>query len=203
MTSETQHAIQRFLNMIDPGAPISYSTLAKLGSKSSTQHALRQLCATEKLINVCRGFYVKPRHIKSLPQVALSCSPDSIAKLWALENGYILVSSGFEEMHRLRFQAQTPVKQLYWSNGPARVFRVGNATVTIKRVVESKLLWHDHPLGRLYRAMVSLNPKYTTRTQIEKALTIICSSDKQACVERLLSEKSLKKWRQHLLHLQD
>ena len=195
MPSKTQQTIEQFLQTNGPGIPISLKTLAQFGSKSATKYVLRRLCVTGKLINAYRGFYVKPKHLESLPSVIVSCSPEDVAKLWAKENGYILVSSVFEELYQLRFQTQAPITTLYWSNGPSRQIRVGNATAQIQREPESKLLWHDRSIGRLYRALQPITPEHATGSQLLKALSTVSSdNNKQECLKELLSEKSLGKW---------
>ena len=196
MPTKTQQAIEQSLQAKASGIPISLKTFAQFGSKSAIKYALRRLCVTGRLINVCRGFYVKPKRLESVPSVVVSCSLEDVAKLWAKENGYILTSSGFEELYRLRFQTQAPISTLYWSNGPSRRFRIGNATVRIQHVSESKLLWHDRPLGRLYRALQSIAPEHATGSQLSKALSIVSSdhTEQECLLKELLSENALRKW---------
>jgi len=188
--------IQSHLIQLESGVPILHRQLKGFGSNSATQKALRSLCEEGSLVRVMKGYYVRPKKLTSIPSIAVTCTPKDIAKLWAKEKGYILTSTSFEEAYRLRFQTQMPVKTQFWTDGPNKVFTVGKATVSVKHVAASKLLWHDLPLGRLYRAMQVLKPEYTSEPDLKQVLKKLCTSDQEIdeSMALLSSEPLLKKW---------
>ena len=174
---------------------MSYYT--KFDSKSSVQHALRKLCKDGDLINIARGFYVKPKIVSSLPGVELSCSTESLAESWAKDRGYILTSTDTEEQYRLRFCTQAPMKIIYWSDGPYRTFQIGYSAIEIRHVADSKLIWHNQQIGRIFRALLTLRPDYCFETPLKKALFMLCHTESEVdnAILRLLSVKLLKNWK--------
>lgn len=164
---------------LQPVKPFPYRLLRGLGSESSTQRAVRQLCEEGHLVRVMTGFYVQPKKLESVPNITVTCSPEDLAKAWAKERGYILTTTSFEEAYRLRFQTQAPMQTEYWTNGPSRTFKIGNAIASSRHVPDNLLLWHDLPIGRLYRALQSLPFKYIKSSDLKKALTILYSTEKE------------------------
>lgn len=181
---------------LEPARPIPYRLFRGFGSNSSTHRAVGQLCEEGHLTRVMTGFYVRPKKLKSLPNITVTCSPEDLAKAWAKERNYILTTTGFEEAYRLRFQTQAPIQTQFWTNGPNKTFEIGNALVFAKHVPDDLLLWHDLPEGRLYRALQEINPKYTRSRDFRKALSILYSSDKKrkCAVLLLLQNRSIQAW---------
>lgn len=158
---------------LEPAKPFPYRLLKGLGSESSTQRAVRQLCEDGHLIRMMTGFYVRPKKHKLLPNITVTCSPEDLVKAWAKERSYILTTTSFEEAYRLRFQTQAPMRTEYWTNGPSKTFKIGNAIAFTRHVPDDLLLWHDLPVGRLYRALRSLSVEHTKPRELKKALSIV------------------------------
>ncbi|WP_339067159.1 DUF6088 family protein [Teredinibacter turnerae] len=180
----------------DPGQPIAYRELKGYGSGSATQRWIKHFCQMGTLTRVMTGFYVRPKSIASLPNITLTCEPAALAKAWAQEKGYILTTSDAEELYRLRFQTQMPVHTQLWTNGPSKIFKVGNASVSTRHVPPSKLMWHNIPLGRLFRALQALNPKTTNSEKLVRAFKLLGHSESETRIGlyTLLKEPSLAKW---------
>ncbi|WP_096084479.1 DUF6088 family protein [Agaribacterium haliotis] len=181
---------------LEPAKPFPYRRLKGAGSESSTKRAIRQLCEEGHLLRVMTGFYVRPKKHKLLPNITITCSPENLTKAWAKERGYILTTTSFEEAYRLRFQTQAPVQTEYWTNGPSRTFTVGNAIASTRHVPDNLLLWHDLPVGRLYRALQSLSVEHTKPRELQKALSILYSTEKEISQALLQMEQneSFQKW---------
>ena len=180
----------------EPGQPIAYRELKGYGSCSATQRWLKHFCRIGTITRVMTGFYVRPKSIASLPNTTITCEPAALAKAWAQEKGYILTTSDVEELYRLRFQTQMPVRSQIWTNGPSKTFKIGNASVSTKHVPPSKLLWHDIPLGRLFRALQTLNPNTTNPEKLVRAFKLLGQSESETRIglSTLLKEPSLAKW---------
>lgn len=188
--------ILRRILEFEPGQPIAYRKLKGYGSGSTTQKWLRHFCQAGTITRVMTGFYVRPKSIAPLPNTTITCEPAAIAKAWAQEKGYILTTTDIEELYRLRFQTQMPVHTQLWTNGPSKTFKVGNASVSTRHVPPSKLLWHDIPLGRLFRALQALNPKTTNPEKLVRAFKLLGHSESETLIglSTLLKESSLAKW---------
>lgn len=83
-----------------------------------------------------------------------------------------------------------------WTNGPSKTFKIGNASVCTRQVPRSKLLWHDIPLGRLFRALQALNPKTTKPEKWVRAFKLLSHSESETSIglSALIKEPSLTKW---------
>ncbi len=180
----------------EPGQPIAYRKLKGYGSGSATQRWIKHFCQMGTITRVMTGFYVRPKSIASLPNITVTCEPAALAKAWAQEKGYILTTTDVEELYRLRFQTQMPVHTQLWTNGPSKTFKIGNASVSIRHVPPSKLLWHDAPLGRLFRALQALNPETTEPDQLLRAFKLLGHSDNEINIDIsvLIKESSLSRW---------
>jgi len=196
MTMTVLERIQDKLSKFKPGKPIPYRQLKGFGSNSSTQRALRHLCQQGDLVRVMVGFYVRPKVLDSVPSVTITCSPEDLALAWAREQNHILTTTSFEESYRLGFQTQMPVKKLFWTNGPNRVFVVGNSTVSVGHVSSFKLLWYDQPVGSLYRALLDLPYEHTKEDEILSALRRLYDSENEArsALNQLIGVRQLRNW---------
>ncbi|WP_353302581.1 DUF6088 family protein [Sessilibacter corallicola] len=181
---------------LEPATPLPYHLFKGLGSESSTQRAIRRLCEEGHLIRVMTGYYVRPKKHKSLPNITVTCSPETLAKAWAKERGYILTTTGFEEAYRLKFQTQAPVQTVYWTNGPSKTFKIGNAIAFTKHVADDLLLWHDLPVGCLYRAMLNMEAENSNSIKFNRALSLLFKSARarKKAISDLYQVKSLNNW---------
>lgn len=180
----------------EPGQPIAYRKLKGYGSVSATQRWIKHFCQTGTITRVMTGFYVRPKSIAFLPNITVTCEPAALAKAWAQEKGYILTTTDVEELYRLRFQTQMPVHTQLWTNGPSKTFKIGNASVSIRHVPPSKLLWYDVPLGRLFRALQALNPETIEPDELLRAFKLLGHSDNEINIDIpvLIKESSLSRW---------
>ena len=102
------------------GVPFAISGFYSLGSRASVEKAMSRLAKAGVVSRVSKGFYVRPKPLKSIPSISVTTSAKQVAQAWAKEHGYKLVSQGEESAYRLGFQTQAPVKTILWSNGPTR-----------------------------------------------------------------------------------
>lgn len=142
------------LNRIQRGVPFPIDSFYELGSETSVQKAFSRLVKEEVVARVSKGFYVRPKPLPSLPSINTTASANEVARVWAKKHGYKLVSQGLESAYHLGFQAQAPVKSVFWSNGPSRYFKVGNEVVEVKHKSLSQLRWDGLPEGALLRGLV-------------------------------------------------
>ncbi|GAA6169013.1 DUF6088 family protein [Sessilibacter corallicola] len=196
----SKHPIRdKILNKIQEfeyGQPITYRELKSCGFDSAVQRSIKHFCQTGILTRVMTGFYVRPKRHASLPNIMVTCGPEKLAKVWAKERGYILTSTDFEEMYQLRFQTQMPIRPRFWTDGPNKTFKVGNASVSVEHVSSEKLKWHDIPLGRFYRAIQARDPEWVKPKELLEALKLLGQSDEEigVSIATLTKEPSLSSW---------
>ncbi len=151
------------------GVPFSISGFYSLGSRASVEKAMSRLTKEGQIARVSKGYYVRPKPLKSIPSVQVSTSAEEVARAWARENNYILVPQGLESAYRLGLQTQAPIKKIFWSNGPSRQFAIGNETIEVRHTTEKKLRWAGRPEGALFRSLSVLLPESVSLQSIQKA----------------------------------
>ncbi|WP_159567289.1 DUF6088 family protein [Budvicia diplopodorum] len=201
--SVTALARQR-VHRMKRGVPFSISGFYPLGSRASVQQALSRLAKEGLIVRVERGFYARPKPLKSIPSIRVVTSAEKIAVVWAKERGYKIALQGLEAAYRLGMQTQAPVKRVYWSSGPTREFRVGNEIVRIQHKSASRLKWLNQPEGELLRGLLTLNEEHTRPEVLKTAFSRLNLSSGEArhVTAKLINEPALQTWRSQLEHLQ-
>lgn len=186
------------------GVPFSIEGFYELGTESAVQKAFSRLAKSGEIVRVSKGFYVRPKSIESLPGAKVMPSPEEVAKAWARNYGYKLVSNGFEAAYRLGLQTQAPARTIYWTNGPSREFRVGNSIVEVKHVASSKLKWLNQPEGMILRGLSVMEPEHFKPEQFSKVFKrlSLTGSEKERVLSNLKHSTLNAQWRQKLAQVE-
>jgi hypothetical protein len=186
------------------GVPFAISNFYPLGSRASVEKAMSRLAKEGVISRVSRGFYVRPKPLKSIPSINVTTSAKQVARAWAKENEYKLVSQGEESAYRLGFQTQAPVKEIFWSNGPSRRFEIGKEVVEVRHISKKKLRWAKLPVGELYRSFFSVSPESIGIPQMREALKRLSISEKESksVLHKLSSAPLPSGWQQKLESLE-
>ncbi len=133
-----------------------------------------------------------------------TASAEQVAKAWAKEHGYKLVSQGQEAAYRLGLQTQTPMKAVYWSNGPTREFRIGNQVVEVRHVSSQKLRWEKAPEGALLRALLVTPPESVSIPDLKKACQRLSLTPEETreVANKLSTTPLLNAWQSKLQQLE-
>lgn len=185
---------------IKRGVPFAITGFYALGSHTSVQKAFSRLTKDGVLERVSKGFYVRPKPMVSMPSIKVTTSAESVAKAWAKEHGYKLVSQGQEAAYRLGFQSQAPMKKVFWSDGPSREFRVGNQAVEIRRISSQKLRWQNAPEGALLRGLLVTPPESIEVFELEQAMRrlSLTPAEERLAVKKLCALPLLNGWQTKL-----
>jgi hypothetical protein len=151
------------------GLPFSIAGFYALGSRTSVQKSLSRLAKEGIVERVSKGFYVRPKSLPSMPSITVGASAEQVVKAWAKTNGYKMVRQGQEVAYRLGFQTQTPMKIIFWSNGPSREFKIGNEVVEVRHISHHKLRWEGAPEGELLRGMLVTRPASVEVSNLKRA----------------------------------
>ncbi|AUZ85972.1 hypothetical protein CDW43_03425 [Methylophaga nitratireducenticrescens] len=186
------------------GVPFAITGFYSLGSRTSVQKVMSRLAQEGVVERVSKGFYVRPKTLPSMPSIKTTASAEQVAKAWAKEHGYRLVSQGEAAAYRLGFQTQAPMKTVYWSNGPSRQFRIGNQAVEVRHVSRQKLCWGDTAEGILLRALLVTPPESVKLSDLKRAVQrLSLSPEETGLVLHKLSDFSLLKvWQGKLQQLE-
>lgn len=192
------------VNRMKRGVPFSITGFYSLGSRTSVQKAISRLAQEGVVERVSKGFYVRPKPLPSMPSIKTTASAEQVAKVWAKEHGYKLVSQGQEAAYRLGFQTQAPMKTVYWSNGPSREFRIGNQVVEVRHISGQKLRWGKTPEGTLLRGLLVMSPESVELSGLKRAIQRLSLSpvEARAVLHKLRSLPLLNAWQEKLQQLE-
>ncbi|MDP2522961.1 DUF6088 family protein [Neptunomonas phycophila] len=192
------------INRMKRGIPFSITGFYSLGSNTSVQKAISRLAKEGVVERVSKGFYVRPKPLPSIPSIKTTASADQVAKVWAKEHSYKLVSQGQEAAYRLGLQTQAPMKTVYWSNGPSREFRIGNQVVEVRHISDQKLRWAKGPEGVLLRGLLVTPPEFVDLAGLKKAARrlSLTPSETKAVAKKLKGLPSLAAWQSKLQQLE-
>jgi hypothetical protein len=193
------------LHRMKRGEPFSITRFYALGSPASVQKAISRFTQDGEVVRLRKGFYVRPKPLASLPSIKTTASAEQVAKAWAKEYGYKLVSQGQEAAYRIGFQTQAPMKKVFWSNGASTQFKIGNQVVEVRHVSRQKLLWEAKPEGILLRAMLVTPPEAIDTANLKKAIQRLSLTPDQttAITEKLSGLSILSNWKNNLQKLKE
>ena len=192
----TSEKVTRQLQRMRRGVPFSINQFHKLGTAASVHKALSRLVQEGVIERVAKGIHVRPKALASMPSIKITASAEQIAKKWAQQHGYTLVRQGVESAYRLGLQTQAPVKTVFWTNGASRTFTVGNETVEVRHVAESKLRWKSRPEGELLRSFTVTPASSVKLTELKKALSRLklSESESRTAIKKLKLAPLPKGW---------
>lgn len=186
------------------GEPFSITGFYKLGPLTSVQKAMSRLTKAGAITRVSKGIYVRPKLLKSLPSIKTTTSPERVAKIWAKEHGYTLVSHSMEAAYRLGFQTQAPIKTIFWTNGPSRRFVIGKAEVEVRHVTSNKVRWGNSAKGELLRGLLAIPPESLEPAMIKTASKrlSLSSSEIGSILKSLSRSATLSAWENRLKQIE-
>ena len=186
------------------GIPFPISGFYTLGSRTSVQKAMSRLAKEGSIERVSKGFYARPKPLPSLPSIKVISSAEQLAHVWAKEYNYKLVEQGLEEAYRLGFQTQAPIKTVYWSNGPTRLFKIGKEVIEVRHITEQKLRWIGRPEGVFLRGLTVMSPESIEIHDLQKAFKRMQLSKQEAkrIVHKLKSALLTVAWQEKFEQLE-
>lgn len=150
-------AIWRRIRAKHPGWVFTPKEFASLGKRAAIDQALSRLQRAGKIRRLSRGIYEYP---KIHPRIgALSPAPEAVAKAMAARTGSRIAISGSTALNLLGLSTQVPVQNLFLTEGPSKVVRIGNQTVTLKHAAPSKLLGAGTEAATIFQAVRSYGQK--------------------------------------------
>jgi hypothetical protein len=150
-----------------------------LGTRAAVDKVLSRLAKDGVIRKIARGIYDLPKDHKTFGR--LHPSPDTIVQAIAKRDKIKVLPGGALAANMLGLSDQVPMRMVYYTDGPARRFKVGNLNITFRRTTPrnmaltgtSALLFQAlRHLGRrnvspemVRRAYMKLTPAQQTRLQ--------------------------------------
>jgi hypothetical protein len=138
------------------GAPVTANALLHLGARTAVSRALSRLARRGRLLRIGRGLYVRPvqgRFGLRPPTV------EAVVRAVAGQRGEIVASHGAAAANALGLTTQAPIRMIYLTSGPSRMFKLSQQSVELRRAPTWQLLLADRPAGEVIRALAWLGPE--------------------------------------------
>jgi hypothetical protein len=138
-----------------------------LGGRSTVDSALHRLEKRGEIRRVIRGVYDYPRFNKLLDQ-HLSPDIDQVARALARKFRWRIQPSGATALNFLGLSTQVPALAVYLSDGPDRVYQVGNMALAFEHTALKESGVKLKESGLIVQALKSLGQERVTPEVISK-----------------------------------
>lgn len=171
--SVTQVVLNRLKHM-KKGKPFSRVVFVQVGSRTSVDKALSRLVQSGWLERVARGIYMRPKLSKYTGRVRPS--PVTVMQVLTKASGETVQIHGAEAVRRLSLSTQMQLVPTFYTSGPTREIKVGNAVVRLKHVSRDRLQHAGTKVGMALTALHYIG-KRGLSTQVISKITNALSSD--------------------------
>jgi hypothetical protein len=154
--SQLAQSILLHAQSLPEGGLLSPKEFLHLCSRAAIDQTLSRLAREGKVLRVGRGAY-------SLPiQGRFGLRPpstESVVEAIESVGGETVVASGAAEANALGLTTQVPTREIYLTSGPARLLKLGNREIELKRGNRCQMLLGKRPAGKAIRALIWLGPE--------------------------------------------
>lgn len=124
--------------------------------KSTTvDWALYNLEKNDKIRRACRGVYYFPKYSELLKQ-ELSPDIDQVAQAISRKFNWRIQASGDAALNLLGLSTQIPGKYIYLSDGPDRVYQIGETSLSFKKSALKEIGFKHRESGLIVHALKAL-----------------------------------------------
>lgn len=136
------------------------------GSTEAVKKALQRLTNSGELDRVATGIYVRPKIDDIVGKVTPSI--EDIAKAIAKRDKARIVPTGIYALNRLGLSTQLPLKVVYLTDGAARKIKIGNFTITFKKVTPKNVATVGEISGLAIQALRTIGKDKVTDEEVQK-----------------------------------
>src|SRR5271165_5018872 len=159
-----QSSENRILNRIrgsGTGWAFSPRDFLDIGERATIDSALHRLAEKGQVRRVIRGLYDYPRFSELLKQ-QLSPDLDQVARALARKFRWRIQPSGATALNFLGLSTQVPARAVYLSDGPDRVYQIGNTPLVFEHTALKESGTKLKESGLIVQALKSLGPEQIT-----------------------------------------
>lgn len=137
MIYNTEKQILRKFRKAKRGTLFFTQSFVTIGNADTLRKALERLVKGKEIQRIAVGIYVRPE----IDPVIGAVTPgiDDIAKAIAKRDKARIVPTGLYALNKLGLSTQVPLNIVYLTDGAARKVKIGNRTITFKKVTPKNL----------------------------------------------------------------
>lgn len=175
------------------GKPFAGAVFAHAGSRASVAHALSRLVLSGSLERVFRGVYMRPKHSKYTGR-KIRANPISVMEAITKARGETIQIHGIEAVRRLGLSTQMQVLPTFYTSGPTREIKIGNAVVRLRHASRQRLQYAGTQVGVALTALLYLGKEGLT----EDVLSSVFNSLNAVELNKLMA-CTMPRWMQSAL----
>jgi hypothetical protein len=170
--------VKAILNRIEqqqPGELFFPSDFRLTGSEDAIKMALSRLVKARTIKRIAHGIYYVPQHN---PLVGEILPPlDKIAQAIADRDHVKIKPTGAFALNKLGLSTQVPMRQVYITNGPPRLIKVGRSQIRFKPSSPRKLALQGPTSALVILALDELGPKAVSETMLNQIRGLLLKED--------------------------
>jgi len=155
MTSLTEQILE-YACQEPEGIPLTSKALLHLGSRAAVDQALSRLAASNRLLRVGRGLYVKPEKTRFGLRPP---STENVMRGIEERQGETVVPHGAAEANSLGLTTQVPVREIFLTSGRTRNLNLGAREVELRHAPAWQLVLAHRVAGAAIRALSWAGPE--------------------------------------------
>lgn len=145
-------AIAQRIKYMEKGKPFSRTVFAQVGSRTSVDKALSRLVQLGQLERIVRGVYMRPKFNEYVGK-NVRPSATTVMRVITKSKGETIQIHGSEAVRRLGLSTQMQMQPVYYTSGPTRLLKIGNAVVRLVHVSRDRLQHAGTPVGLALTAL--------------------------------------------------
>ena len=149
-----------------------------LGNRPAVDRVLSQLADEGIFKRLKRGLYYFPKS-NPLLGIELRADPNEIANAVARQTGHRAEPSGAMAANALGLTTQVPAKQVYLTDGPSKMIRIGSQTIVLKHETPKGITPRTKMSRLVFQALRYLGKEAIDDTAITKIRSVLSDNDKQ------------------------
>ncbi|TRZ59221.1 hypothetical protein DZA28_04385 [Pseudomonas alloputida] len=160
-------SISNRIKLMPKGKPFSRAILAQAGSRASVNKALSQMVLSGFLERVARGVYMRPK-VSEYTGRKVRANPISVMQVVIRARGETIQIHGAEAARRLGLSTQMQILPTYYTSGPTREIKIGNAVVRLRHASRERLQQAGTQAGVALTALLYLGKEGINELTINK-----------------------------------
>lgn len=149
------------------GKPFARILFAQTGSRASVDKALSRMVLSGNLERVARGVYMRPKQSKYTGR-KVRANPIAVMEAVARARGETIQLHGIEAVRRLGLSTQMQILPIYYTSGPSREIKIGNAEIRLRHASPQRLQYAGTQIGLALTASLYLGKKGLTEQAVKK-----------------------------------
>lgn len=188
MSQESQYSMkikERIRNMTD-GYVFTASDFLDIASGKTVNRILARLCKEEQIRRILRGVYDVPVYSNLLEEYRVPFVHE-VAKALARKYNWTIVQDGNRALNMLHLSTQVPNVWEYASDGPNRVYTIGNWKLHFRKEISRDITGKSEITGLVIQAIKKLGREGFTKKYIDRLSTVLPQEAKAIILEESTS----------------